>query len=70
MPHRALRGRRPRTPVIPRSLAIRAAGTVVAAAAVFAAPSAAQAAAAALFSRRAIGAHPSGEQRSPGRQRA
>jgi len=47
MPHRALRGRRPRTPVIPRSLAVRAAATVVAAAAVFAAPSVAQAAAAA-----------------------
>jgi len=46
MPHYVLRGRRPRAH-FPRSLAVRAAGTVVAAAAVFAAPSAAQAAASA-----------------------
>ena len=45
MPQRALRGRRPRTPVIPRSLASSVAGIIVAAAAVFAAPAAAQAAA-------------------------
>jgi hypothetical protein len=47
MPQHVLRGRRPRTPVIPRSLAVRAAGTIVAAAAVFAAPAAARASAAA-----------------------
>jgi predicted outer membrane repeat protein len=46
-PQRVLRGGRPRSPVIPRSLAVRAVGTIVAAAAVFAAPAAAQASAAA-----------------------
>ena len=47
MPQLALRGRRPRTHIIPRSLVVRAAGTIVATAAVLAAaPAAAQASAA------------------------
>ena len=47
MPQHVLRGRRPRTPIVPRSLAVRAAGTIVAAVAVFATPAAAHASAAA-----------------------
>src|SRR5947208_416958 len=47
MPHAVSRGRRPRTPITSRSLAVRAAGTIVAGAAMFAAPAAAQASAAA-----------------------
>ncbi|HEV8220432.1 MAG TPA: hypothetical protein VGQ05_09235 [Streptosporangiaceae bacterium] len=43
MPQHVLRGRRTRTPLTSRSLAVRAAGTIVAGAAVFAAPAAAQA---------------------------
>jgi hypothetical protein len=47
MPQRARRGRLPRTTVLPRSLAFRAAATAVAGAAVLAMPAAAQASAAA-----------------------
>jgi hypothetical protein len=47
MPHLVLRGRRPRTPNTPRSLALRAAGTIVAGTALLAAaPTVAQASAA------------------------
>jgi hypothetical protein len=35
MPHHVLRTRRPRTPLIPRPLALRAAGTLLAAAGLF-----------------------------------
>src|SRR5437763_902161 len=45
MPQDVLRGRRPRNPLDPRSLAVRAAGAIMAGAAVFAAPAAAQASA-------------------------
>jgi len=47
MPHLALRGRRPRTPSTPRSLALRAPGAIVAGTALLAAaPTMAQASAA------------------------